>query len=242
MDQTRKFLTKRICESIHPGEDINDAVVLRMDGIWKSCQINLHNIIVKNRETVLGYLPVEIGRGSTGIVLKATLRMNNKNIPDGKYIDVAVKLMIRPLQMKKMKADFIREGGILTDLSHPCIVQFMGLLLSRNEELKILLDAAEGFQYLHGERKAHMDIKPETVLVHLDNNGRINGHAKLADFGVSRNNRDTASISQSTVAVGCTLLYMAPEVMRNNAKLGSYVIMELWCAHVLPASSIRNST
>jgi hypothetical protein len=71
MDQTRKFLTKRICESIHPGEDINDAVVLRMDGIWKSCQINLHNIIVKNRETVLGYLPVEIGRGSTGIVLKA---------------------------------------------------------------------------------------------------------------------------------------------------------------------------
>jgi hypothetical protein len=72
-----------------------------MEEICKSWQINLHNIIVKNRETVLGYLRVEIGRGSTGIVLQATLRMNNKNSPDGEYIDAAVKLMTRPLQMKK---------------------------------------------------------------------------------------------------------------------------------------------
>jgi serine/threonine protein kinase len=66
------------------------------------------------------------------------------------------------------------------------------ILLSRNEELKILLDAAEGLQYLHEERIAHMNIKPENVLIHLDNDGRIDGHAKLADFGISRNNRDTA--------------------------------------------------
>jgi serine/threonine protein kinase len=105
------------------------------------------------------------------------------------------------------------------------------LLLSRNEELKILLDAAERLQYLHEERIAHMDIKPENVLVHLDNDGRIDGHAKLADFGVSRNNRDTASLSQYTVAAGSTLLYLAPEFMINNAK--ARFVCDVWSFGVL---------
>jgi hypothetical protein len=70
LDQTVELLTKRICESIPPSEYINDAVVLRMEGIWKSWQINLHNIIIKNRETVLGYLRVEIGREVPGLCCK----------------------------------------------------------------------------------------------------------------------------------------------------------------------------
>jgi serine/threonine protein kinase len=105
------------------------------------------------------------------------------------------------------------------------------LLLSRNEELKILLDAAERLQFLHEERIAHMDIKPENALVHLDNDGRIYGHVKLADFGVSRNNRDTFSLSQSTVAAGGTLLYLAPEVMINNAK--ARFVCDVWSFGVL---------
>jgi hypothetical protein len=122
-----------------------------MEEIWKSWQINLHNIIVKNRETVLGYLRVEIGRGSTGIVLQATLRMNNKNSPDGEYIDAAVKLMTRPLQMKKMKADFIREVGILTELSHPCIVQFMGAYWPRTASVGSVAIAEEGNMRILGQ-------------------------------------------------------------------------------------------
>jgi hypothetical protein len=66
LDQTVYLLTNRLCESISPGED----KLLRMEEIWKSWQINLHNIIVKNRETVLGCLHVEIGRGVPGLCCK----------------------------------------------------------------------------------------------------------------------------------------------------------------------------
>jgi TPR repeat protein len=284
LDETVESLTKCICESISAAENTNDAVILRMEGIWKPWQISLRNISVETRKTFLGHLPVEIGRGSTGTVYKGTLRINYKKSPDGEDIDVAVKLMDRALANENMKADFIREVGILTELSHPCIVQFMGAywprtasvgsdelveernmtdpgpmvvtelmtgsvsslrkerhLLGRSEELKILLDVAEGLQYLHEERIAHMDIKPENVLVRLDNEGRIDGHAKLADFGVSRKKRDTVSLSPSTVALGGTLLYMAPEVMTKNAKapfecdIWSFGV--LMCYLLLPAET-----
>jgi serine/threonine protein kinase len=74
------------------------------------------------------------------------------------------------------------------------------------ELLTYFRDAAEGLDYLHNQHVLHRDIKPENVLI-------IQGHAKLADFGLARV-QGSRRLATAT-GVG-TPLYMAPEVFRGH--------------------------
>lgn len=93
-----------------------------------------------------------------------------------------------------------------------------GLLSSNLSKSRVLSDVAAGLEFLHSKGIVHKDIKAENVLLRVVGDGVV-GRAKLADFGVSRRVRKTASESPHAVTHGGggTWTYMAPELFRDSA-------------------------
>jgi hypothetical protein len=175
-----------------------------------------------------GYRALErIGSGAFGEVWRA-------EAPGGFL--VAVKVIFGALGQEEAKRE-LAALDVIRQLRHPCLVMTTayfaeqdrlyivtelgeGSLRDRLEECRrvglqgipqdeLLLyvrDAAEGLDYLHGHHVTHRDVKPENILL-------MQGHAKLADFGLAREQRGKGS--SSTLAG--TPLYLAPELFRGTA-------------------------
>jgi serine/threonine protein kinase len=75
-----------------------------------------------------------------------------------------------------------------------------------DELLRYFHEAAEALDYLHTKGVLHRDIKPDNLLV-------IEGHTRLADFGLARSQ---AQLLVSVSGSG-TPAYMAPEMWRGHA-------------------------
>lgn len=88
-------------------------------------------------------------------------------------------------------------GGSVMDCMHAC-----GRTLTEPQIATIIRQVVNGLAYLHGQKKIHRDIKCGNILLDLE------GHGKLADFGVST--QLTASISRHKTVIG-TPFWMAPE-------------------------------
>jgi serine/threonine protein kinase len=73
--------------------------------------------------------------------------------------------------------------------------------LSEDELFRFTLEAAEGFDYLHSKKVTHRDVKPDNILL-------VNGHVKIADFGLARQHTDVVTL----MSFAGTPAYMAPEV------------------------------
>jgi len=86
------------------------------------------------------------------------------------------------------------------------------------EGLTLLRQACRGVEALHAEGLAHMDLKPENLLLVRDEGSsseETEWTVKIADFGLARSLRRGEVLNQEVVAEGVgTPYYMAPEQIR----------------------------
>jgi formylglycine-generating enzyme required for sulfatase activity len=174
----------------------------------------------------------EIGRGGMGIVYLAKDTILSR--------EVALKVIPRELALDpKAIGDLKRETAIALDLTHEHIVRLYNLetwegqafvtmeyvpgqtlshLLSRkggklplDEALPLIREMAAAIDYAHDRKRPviHRDIKPLNIL--LTQEGRV----KIADFGLARVMRDSASRLSGHSTAG-TLAYMSPEQVRGK--------------------------
>src|SRR3990172_2151994 len=98
---------------------------------------------------------------------------------------------------------------IVTELANGCLrarfdeCRRQGLEgIPRDELLGYLRDAADALDFIHEQHQLqHLDIKPENLLM-------VGNHVKVADFGLLKDLRETASLLG-----GMTPLYCPPEVL-----------------------------
>jgi serine/threonine protein kinase len=165
----------------------------------------------------------QLGRGMFGEVWLA-----RKN-PSG--IEKAIKILLQPMDMDGAQRE-LRSLELIKNLRHPYLLatedfwvsdgrlhiameladstikarlkscQAVGMpALPVEEAVQYIAESAEGLDYLHEHKVLHRDVKPDNILL-------LRGHAKVADFGLARQ-QDNAMASMTFAG---TPAYMAPEV------------------------------
>ncbi|WRX10051.1 PB1 domain - like 1 [Theobroma cacao] len=209
-------------------ESFSDAMIAEMEASIYGLQI------IKNAD--LEELR-ELGSGTYGTVYHGKWRGT----------DVAIKRIKksyfsgRSSEQDRLIKDFWREAQILSNLHHPNVVAFYGVVpdgtggtlatvteymvngslrnvllkkdssLDRHKKLIIAMDAAFGMEYLHSKNIVHFDLKCDNLLINLRDPQRP--ICKVGDFGLSR-------IKHNTLVSGGvrgTLPWMAPELLNGSS-------------------------
>ncbi|RDX77196.1 putative serine/threonine-protein kinase SIS8, partial [Mucuna pruriens] len=215
-------------EQTDKNEFLSDAMIAEMEASIYGLQI------IRNAD--LEEL-TELGSGTYGTVYHGKWRGT----------DVAIKRIKkscfagRSSEQERLAKDFWREAQILSNLHHPNVVAFYGIvpdgaggtlatvteymvngslrhvlvknsrLLDRRKKLIIAMDAAFGMEYLHSKNIVHFDLKCDNLLVNLRDSQRP--ICKVGDFGLSRIKRNTLVSG----GVRGTLPWMAPELLNGNS-------------------------
>ena len=198
-----------------------------------------------NRTAVRWKAGETLGQGTLGQVIRAF------NVATGEIFAVK-RLLYNPDNTSQ--AEFVKqlevEVRILSRLSHPNIVQYRGSellgeshctyleyvsggsiahLLSRLGPLpetvvkQYLTQVVQGLNYLHQQGVVHRDLKCGNLLV--DNEGEI----KLADFGCAVKYDGSAQQSNLLTSLKGSILWMAPEVLRQSGYGRKADIWSLGC-------------
>jgi tetratricopeptide (TPR) repeat protein len=85
--------------------------------------------------------------------------------------------------------------------------------LPLEEVSQITVEIGGALSYAHASGVIHRDVKPGNILL-------SDGHAVLADFGISRAPRSEAADLTGTGGVGGTVRYMSPEQSRGEGAVG----------------------
>ncbi|KAI9180737.1 hypothetical protein LWI28_007681 [Acer negundo] len=209
-------------------ESFSDAMIAEMEASIYGLQI-IRNADLEELQ--------ELGSGTYGTVYLGKWRGT----------DVAIKRIKkscfagRSSEQERLTKDFWREAQILSNLHHPNVVAFYGVvpdgiggtlatvtefmvngslrhvllkkdrLLDRRKKLIIAMDAAFGMEYLHSKNIVHFDLKCDNLLVNLRDPQRP--ICKVGDFGLSRIKRNTLVSG----GVRGTLPWMAPELLNGSS-------------------------
>ena len=185
-------------------------------------------------------LDQELGRGAYGKVFTVKYR---EKIYAAKEIHSLLLDVANPEERQKIKNTFLRECYHCSLLSHPNIVQFIGVYYPERSSLfpvmmmelmgeslthyvkkpninmkmkaSILYDVAFGLNYLHSYNPPiiHRDLSPNNILLSRDS------VAKISDLGVAKVVRADSRATQTilTKAPG-TLHFMPPESLGEVPK------------------------
>lgn len=183
-----------------------------------------------------------IGDGNFAVVIKLKDKLNcehdyalkiiDKSKCKGKehYIDAEVRVM------KKLKHQHIIS--LLMDID---TMPYMYLVLelvhggdlfdaitrvtrfSEQQSRIMLKHLASALAYLHSMSIVHRDVKPENLLVELDNDGNVI-MLKLADFGLA------CEVVEPLFAVCGTPTYVAPEILMET---GYGLKIDVWAAGII---------
>jgi len=166
----------------------------------------------------------KIGEGGMGIVYKANQKSMNRV--------VALKILSPKYSAKPRFVDqFIKEARAAGALNHPNIIQVhevgtendihyfsmefvdgatcMQVLREEGpfkigDALEVIRQTAKALEYAHSQRLIHQDIKPDNIMIGLNN------QVKLADLGISKTFDEVESEEGPKRVMG-TPHYMAPE-------------------------------
>lgn len=177
----------------------------------------------------------KIGAGGSGTVYKAEW-------PAGRT--VAVKLIHCSDAKDADVSEFRKEVEILLRLRHPCIVALYGVCIELPNlalvmeyvskgslasyirsldppaiswalRIKFAFDAARALAFLHRTNLIHRDIKSDNFLVaEIDPDSEVN--LKLADFGISKDLKETGRARRETVKMPGTVHWIAPEILSGG--------------------------
>jgi calcium/calmodulin-dependent protein kinase I len=185
----------------------------------------------------------ELGRGGFSVVREGTDRKSGEKVAikfiEKKFVDQEeLKLLEREIDiMKKVNhRNVLRLFEIYETDQHLSLVMELvngGELFykivdkgsySEKDARDIVLQLAEGVDYLHKQGVAHRDLKPENLLCSENSDGVV---IKIADFGLSK-----AFGGGSVLETSCgTPDYAAPEVLRMEGAYDKSV--DLWSIGVI---------
>ena len=170
----------------------------------------------------------KIGQGGMGSLFLAHHQNLNRK--------VVIKVLPPQSATKKKNLErFLREARAAAKLEHPNIVQvlnvdkspeglyyiIMQFIDGKNldeaikargafkwkDATRVILESSEGLKLAHSNGIIHRDIKAENIMLNE------NGIAKVADFGLAKDQNTNVNITKDGAFIG-TLLYMAPEIGR----------------------------
>lgn len=190
------------------------------DDLYAAPDLGLKTGEVLSGRYVLGTLA---GRGGMGAVYRATDLSTN----------AAVAIKVATSERQGNASRFAQEVAVLSRLSHPAIVRYLGagiapaghtylvmewlegetlaarLLRERldtAQALSVMRQSCEALAVAHAADIVHRDLKPGNVFLVDHAIDRV----KLLDFGIARQHDSERTITQSGTVLG-TFGYMAPE-------------------------------
>ena len=126
--------------------------------------------------------------------------------------------------------DQVPDGFLMEVLQHDLVqhmrlnFDFGAMKLPRRD--RITVGILRGLSYLHKNDIAHLDVKPDNILLTAD------GQPKLADFGLALRTRDEDGQLQSLKGIRGSLPYLAPEVLARD-KHNYMTAIDAWAVGVL---------
>jgi serine/threonine-protein kinase len=181
-------------------------------------------------------IEAELGSGATGTVYRGRHVRLGRN--------VAIKVLHEDfLHNRTMLARFRREAEAAARLHHPNVSsvldvgetpdghqlmvmdlvegrslgELMEAWLGRERIIHLVRQILQGLEHAHGAGLVHRDLKPDNVIVELDQHGKE--VPRIVDFGIATLRTDEATAMNRLTETGMLLgtpLYMAPEQAKGE--------------------------